>query len=178
MTPTPGESPSSSAPPEIAIIVAMARNRVIGDGSGMPWHLPEDLAHFKRTTIGGVLVMGRRTFDSIGRPLPGRHTVVVTRDPHWHHTGVHTAAGLDEAMATAAALVTEGATIWVAGGGEIYRLALPHVTRLVVTEVDLADDPAGSVTFPEIDPQVWQETEREARPGLAFVTYRRRDQAS
>lgn len=166
-----------STSPEVAIIVAMARNRIIGDGSGMPWHLPEDLAHFKRTTMGGVLVMGRRTFDSIGRPLPGRHTVVVTRNPDWHHAGVHTAASLRDALTVAGQFHVP---IWVVGGGEIYRLALPHVTRLVVTEVDFDgdDEPAGSVTFPVIDPQVWQETEREARPGLAFVTYRRRDQAS
>ncbi len=162
-----------STSPEIAIIVAVARNRVIGDGSGMPWHLPEDLAHFKRTTMGGVLVMGRRTFDSIGRPLPGRHTVVVTRNPDWHHAGVHTAQSIEDALIIAREF---HAPIWVVGGGEIYRLALPQVTRLVVTEVDQESD--GSVTFPVIDPQVWQETEREARPGLAFVTYRRRDQAS
>ncbi len=160
----------------VAMIAAVARNGVIGDGSGMPWHLPEDLAHFKRTTLGHTLLMGRRTFDSIGRALPGRRTVVLTRDRTWSHADVEVAHTFEEGLALAGP--TE---VWVAGGGEIYRLAMPYAVRLVITEID--QDAAGSVTFPPIDPRVWTETSRVphppqsahpahlAHPAFSFVTY-------
>ncbi|MEI2649090.1 MAG: dihydrofolate reductase [Dermatophilaceae bacterium] len=155
--------------PAVGMIAAVARNGVIGDGSGMPWHLPEDLAFFKRTTLGGTLIMGRGTFDSIGRALPGRHTIVLTRDPEWHAPGVTTAPSLDAALHAAEEF---GAPIWIAGGGQIYRLAMPQATHLVITEVD--QDAAGSVTFPPIDPDQWVEVDRMAGDSCAWVTYRRR----
>ena len=115
----------------VAMIAAVARGGVIGDGTRMPWHLPEDLAHFKRTTMGHTLLMGRRTFDSIGRALPGRRTVVITRNRAWSHPDVEVAHTFQEGLALA------GPTqLWVAGGGEIYRLAMPYAARLVITEVD------------------------------------------
>lgn len=152
----------------VAMIAAVARNGVIGDGSRMPWHLPEDLAHFKRTTMGHTLLMGRRTFDSIGRALPGRRTVVLTRDRTWSHADVEVAHTFEEGLALAGP--TE---LWVAGGGEIYRLAMPYAARLVITEVD--QDADGSVTFPPIDPRVWTETSRMPHPsaGFSFVTFLR-----
>ncbi len=150
----------------VAMIAAVARNGVIGDGAGMPWHLPEDLAFFKRTTMGHTLLMGRRTFDSIGRVLPGRRTVVLTRDRTWQHTDVEVAHSFEEGLALAGP--TE---LWVAGGGEVYRLAMPFARRLVVTEVDL--DAVGSVTFPAIDQRMWTEVSREPHDGFAWVTYTR-----
>ena len=152
--------------PVVGMIAAVARNGVIGNGSGMPWHLPQDLAHFKRTTLGGTLIMGRRTFDSIGRALPGRQTLVLTRDRAWQAPGVTACADLEEALTVADRI---GAPVWIVGGGEIYRLGMPHATRLVITEV--AHDAEGSVTFPVIDHGVWVETSRTEHDGLAFVDY-------
>ncbi len=153
-------------PMTVGIIAAVARNGVIGDGAGMPWHLPEDLAFFKRTTMGQTLLMGRRTFDSIGRALPGRRTVVLTRDCTWQHPGVEVAHTFEEGLALA------GPTpVWVAGGGEIYRLALPYARTLVLTEIE--QDAQGSVTFPPFDRDEWVETSRVPGPGLAWVTYTR-----
>ena len=152
----------------VAMIAAVARGGVIGDGTRMPWHLPEDLAHFKRTTMGHTLLMGRRTFDSIGRALPGRRTVVITRNRAWSHPDVEVAHTFQEGLALA------GPTqLWVAGGGEIYRLAMPYAARLVITEVD--QDAEGSVTFPTIDPRRWIEASREPHPSavFSFVTYLR-----
>ena len=156
-------------PPVVGMIAAVARNGVIGDGLGMPWHLPDDLAHFKRTTLGGTLIMGRRTFDSIGRALPGRHTIVLTRDRTWRAPTVTTCTSFDEALTAARHL---GAPIWIVGGGEIYRLGMPHATRLVITEVPRDAD--GSVSFPEIDARLWVETSRRQVDDLAFVEYERR----
>ena len=151
----------------VAMIAAVARGGVIGDGTRMPWHLPEDLAHFKRTTMGHTLLMGRRTFDSIGRALPGRRTVVITRNRAWSHPDVEVAHTFQEGLALA------GPTqLWVAGGGEIYCLAMPYAARLVITEVD--QDAEGSVTFPPIDPHVWTETSRMPHAGFSFVEYERR----
>ncbi len=148
----------------VAMIAAVARNGVIGDGAGMPWHLPADLAFFKRTTMGHTLLMGRRTFDSIGRVLPGRRTVVLTRDRAWQHTDVEVAHSFEEGLALAGP--TE---LWVAGGGEVYRLAMPFARRLVITEVDV--DAVGSVTFPPIDSRMWTEESREPHEGFDWVTY-------
>lgn len=157
-----------------SLIAAVARNGVIGDGTSMPWHLPADLRFFKRTTMGHPMVMGRRTFDTMGA-LPGRRSVVVTRDPGWSADGAERAGSLDEALALAAA-APDGSRVdevFVVGGGEIYRLALPVADRLLVTEVDL--EPAGSVTFPPVDHERWRETAREPADGLAWVTWERKD---
>src|SRR5829696_8927719 len=119
---------------DVVGIAAVARNRVIGAGNDIPWHIPEDWARFKRMTMGQVLIMGRKTYDSIGRPLPGRTTFVITRDKKWRANGVRAVLLLDEAFAQANDLGPE--TIFVAGGGEIYRAAWERLTRLEITEVD------------------------------------------
>ena len=153
----------------ITLLAAVGRNGVIGRDNDLPWRLPEDLQHFKRVTMGHTLVMGRRTYDSIGRPLPGRRTVVVTRQAGWAADGVTVAHSLLEALQAA---VRDGDTeVFVVGGGEIYAQALPLAVRLLLTEVDQA--PEGDAWFPEIDPSDWVETAREQRDGFAFVTYQR-----
>jgi dihydrofolate reductase len=156
---------------EVVAIAAVGRNGVIGAGNDIPWRIPEDWARFKAVTMGQVLIMGRKTFDSIGRPLPGRRTIVVTRDEAWRNEGVTTAATVEQALADAARLAPE-ATVFVAGGGEIYRAAWPLIDRLEITEVDL--EPTGDVTFPRIAAVDWVATGRDQREGFAFVGYRRR----
>ncbi|MGL5852315.1 MAG: dihydrofolate reductase [Phycicoccus sp.] len=152
----------------ITLIAAVARNGVIGAGNAMPWHLPEDFAYFKRMTMGHPLVMGRRTFDSIGRVLPGRRTIVVSRQTHWSHAGVETADSFAEALAVAGS-VDE---VFIAGGGEVYAEAMSLAHRLLITEVDA--EPDGDVRFPRIDSAVWRESAREQRHGFAWVSYERR----
>ena len=141
----------------VALIAAVAANGVIGADNAMPWHLPSDFAHFKRTTMGKPLIMGRRTFESIGRPLPGRTTIVVTRRQGYRPPGAHVAHSLPEALELAqnVAADTHVGEVMVAGGGEIYREAMPHAQRLYVTHVDLS--PAGDTVFPVIDPGMWRE---------------------
>lgn len=162
-------------PTRVVLVAAYARNRVIGADGGIPWHLPEDFAHFKAVTSGHTLVMGRATWDSIGRPLPGRTTVVVTRDPAWtageHAAAVRVARSLEEALAIAETL--PGDTI-VAGGTQVYEAALPHATHQVLTEVHLT--PEGDARYPEFDPDEWVEVRREPRPdlGLDWVWWERR----
>jgi dihydrofolate reductase len=154
----------------LTLVAAMGRNRVIGRDGDMPWHFSEDLKHFKRTTLGGVMIMGRKTFDSIGRPLPGRRSIVITRSTDWSHEGVEVVHSLDEALALAG---TE-APVFVVGGGEIYAQALPLATRLVLTEID--DAPDGDTYFPDWPRTEWAETARipgETNPELAFVTWDR-----
>lgn len=139
----------------MAMIAAVGANGVIGAGNAIPWRLPTDFAHFKRTTMGKPLIMGRKTFESIGKPLPGRTNIVVTSQQDYRPDGVivigSLAAALDRAQAIAAA---EGADeVMVGGGGEIYREAMPLADRLYITHVEAA--PAGDVRFPDIDPAVW-----------------------
>ena len=148
----------------IILIAAVGRNGVIGRDNDLPWRIREDLQHFKALTLGQTLVMGRKTYDSIGRPLPGRRTVVVTRQPNWSVDGVEVAHDLDDALKFA-----EGTDLYVAGGGEIYRQALPYADRLELTEV--AQSPDGDVTFPAFDRTDWRETARTQHDGFAFVTY-------
>jgi dihydrofolate reductase len=155
--------------PEVVGIAAVARNGVIGAGNDIPWRIPADWARFKALTLGHVLIMGRRTYDSIGRPLPGRRTVVVTRDPHWRTDGVIVAHTVAEAFDRAAALAPE--RIFVAGGGQIYAAAWDRLDRLEITEV--AAEPDGDVRFPDIGPE-WQQTSRDDRPGFSFITFERR----
>jgi dihydrofolate reductase len=151
----------------VTMIVAVGRNGVIGDGEKMPWHLSEDLKYFKRTTMGHPMIMGRRTFDSTG-VLPGRRHIVITRQPQWSHAGVETAHSVEEALA----LAGPADEVFVIGGGEIYRAAMPYAARLLVTEVD--QSPEGSVTFPTVDPTEWVETSREPRDGFSWVVLERR----
>jgi dihydrofolate reductase len=161
----------AAQPPRLNLIVAWARNGVIGRGGALPWHLPEDLRHFKRTTLGHPIVMGRKTWDSIGRPLPGRRSIVVTRNPHWSAAGAERAESLAQALA-----MCEGATeVFVIGGAELFALALPLAQRLFVTRIDA--DFEGTTRFPPIDLAAWRETAREhlapaaGRPfAIDFVT--------
>ena len=156
--------------PEIIGIAAVAANGIIGAGNDIPWRLPADWERFKSLTMGQVLIMGRKTYDSIGRALPGRTTFVITRDRMWRGDGVRAVPSLDEAFEQA--LQLDPQTIFVAGGGEIYRAAWARLTGLEITEVH--QDPAGEVTFPEIDPDEWLEADREPHDGYSFVSYRRR----
>ena len=151
----------------VTMIAAVGRNGVIGDGSSMPWHISEDLKFFKRTTMGHPMIMGRRTFEAMG-VLPGRRSIVLTRREDWRHADVETAHSLAEALS----LAGPADEVFIVGGVDVYREAMPYAARLVITEVD--QSPEGSVTFPDVDPTEWQETEREAHDGFAWVTYVRR----
>ncbi len=146
------------------IIVARARNGVIGNHGTLPWHLPEDLAHFRRTTMGHSIIMGRRTWDSIGRALPGRHSIVVTRNRHWRADGAQSAASLEEAIALGANHGAAGPErvpeVFVVGGAQLYSQALAaHVDALLVTEIDADFD--GDTVFPAIEPARWRQSARE-----------------
>ena len=149
-------------------IAAVARNGVIGAGNDIPWRIPEDWARFKAITMGHVLIMGRKTYDSIGRPLPGRTTIVVTRDPDWTAAGVLVVRNLDEAFEAAYALSPE--KVFVAGGGQIYAAAWDRLDCLEITEVDV--EPAGDVLFPPIGPE-WQERSSDTHDGFRFITFGR-----
>jgi dihydrofolate reductase len=140
----------------IAMIAAVGENGVIGSSGEIPWWLPTDFAHFKRTTMGKPLVMGRRTFESIGKPLPGRTNIVVTRQPGYHADGVLVSGTLSSALEQAQVIAAaEGAEeVMIGGGGEIYREAMPLAERLYVTHVALA--PAGDAYFPVIDAKIWE----------------------
>lgn len=152
----------------VVIVAAVGRNGVIGVDGGLPWHIPEDMARFKTSTMGGVLVMGRSTYESIGRPLPGRDTIVLTRRPDWSAPGVEVCGSLDEAIDLA---VGRGKDVFVAGGSEVYSAALGVADRMELTEVDA--DPDGDTFFPRVDWEQWVETSREPGDGFAFVTYER-----
>ena len=132
----------------VALVWAEARGGVIGHGGGIPWHLPEDLAHFRELTTGSTVVMGRKTWDSLPerfRPLPGRANVVVTRQADWRADGAETAGSVEEALREHA---SGGRAAWVIGGGEIYRQALPLASRVEITEVDLEVE--GDTRAPEV----------------------------
>jgi dihydrofolate reductase len=152
----------------VVIVAAVGRNRVIGIDGRLPWKIPEDLARFKAMTMGHALVMGRATFESIGRPLPGRGNIVLTRRPDWSHEDVDTARSFDEAVDIAA---DRGQDVFVAGGAEVYRQALDVADSMELTEVDASPD--GDTWFPEVDWSEWVETDRDEHPGFDFVTYRR-----
>lgn len=148
----------------IVIVAAVARNNVIGGGNRLLWRLPSDLKRFKAMTWGKPLIMGRKTYESIGKPLPGRETIVVTRDPGFRPFGVHVAPSLEAAIDLAQIRAREmGAReIIVAGGGDIYAQAIGRASRLEITHVDLAPD--GDSFFPFIDPEVWSVVLREGGP--------------
>jgi dihydrofolate reductase len=154
---------------DLTLVAAYADNRVIGDHGRIPWRIPDDFAHFKATTMGGVLVMGRATFDSIGHPLPGRTTIVVTRNAEWAADDVLVAHSVDEALALAAEQPGE---TYVAGGTQLYEQTLPLATHQVLTEVHLTVD--GDAHYPEFDLDAWVETRRESRPDLDWVWWERR----
>lgn len=157
----------------LSIIVATDLQGGIGINNMLPWHLPEDLAHFKRMTSGHPILMGRKTFDSIGRPLPNRRNIVITRNRDWTHAGVETAFSLDAALA-----LVGDTPAFVIGGAQIFADALPLTHTLIVTQIDKRFD--CDTFFSPIDPQQWEEVSREQHRsaeqnfGYAFVTYRRR----
>jgi dihydrofolate reductase len=157
----------------LTLVAAYADGRIIGDAGSIPWHISEDFAHFKAVTMGGVLLMGRATWDSIGRPLPGRTTIVLTRSTSWQpgFDGVRVAHSLDEALGLARSLDGE---VFVVGGAQVYELALPLATHQVLTEVDLS--PPGDARYPTFPTEDWVEVRRERRPdlGLDWVWWERR----
>ena len=156
----------------VVLVAAVARNGVIGRGPDIPWRIPGEQARFKELTWGHTLVMGRTTYDSIGRPLPGRTTVVLTHDPAWSAEGVLVAHDLDHALAAADELPGD---VMVAGGAEVYAAALASADEQVVTEVDL--EPEGDVHYPSFDPAEWVEASRDPHRGgdtaYDVVTWRR-----
>jgi dihydrofolate reductase len=154
----------------ITIVAAVARNGVIGVDGGMPWHLPDDLRRFKELTLGHVLVMGRKTYESIGHPLPGRATIVVTRNSSWDPGSeeVRVTGGVSEAIAAAASIDSE---VFVVGGGNVYAEALSLADRLELTWVDA--EPDGDTRFPEVDWGDWRELGREHAEGVAYASYER-----
>ncbi|MDT8397294.1 MAG: type 3 dihydrofolate reductase [Pseudomonadales bacterium] len=145
----------------LSLVVAMAANRVIGRNNGLPWHLPEDLKYFKRVTLGKPVIMGRVTFESIGRPLPGRTNIVVSRNPAFRAPGVQVVHDLATAQALCETLPgTDGEQeAMVIGGAEIYRQALPQADRIYLTEVHA--HVVGDACFPDFDRNNWREVARE-----------------
>lgn len=149
----------------VTLVVAIAENSVIGRDGGLPWRLSSDLKRFKADTLGNPIIMGRKTFDSIGKPLPGRLNIVVTRNVDGAAEGVERAASLADAIALArdrARFMPEAREISIIGGGQVYAEALPLADRLRVTHI-LAE-PDGDTFFPPIDPEIWQAVHRQAFP--------------
>jgi dihydrofolate reductase len=165
---------------EIVLLAAVSENGIIGRGNSLPWRLKSDMWHFREVTMGKPVVMGRKTYQSIGKPLGGRTTIVVSRDRAFAAPGIVVAPSLDAAFAAARgdALRRGADAIVVAGGADIYVQALPSATRLIITEVHKRVD--GDAQFPTIDPNLWRAVARsEQKPGaedeagFAFVTYER-----
>lgn len=154
----------------LTLVAAMAPGRAIGHGGDIPWRVPGEMKHFKDTTMGGTLIMGRRTWDSIGRPLPGRRTIVITRDQQWSADGAEVAHSLVEALH----LAGDG-EVFIAGGAQVYEAALPWADRMVLTHIDpeRVTDIEADTFFPEWDPAQWNVTARDPRTGFEVVTYQR-----
>ncbi|OOG24784.1 dihydrofolate reductase [Thioalkalivibrio denitrificans] len=139
---------------KLSLIVAVDRNNLIGRNNQLPWHLPADLAFFKRTTMGAPMLMGRKTWESIGRPLPGRTSIVITRDPDYRAEGAIVVHSIDEALRAAG----EASELFVIGGAKLYKDALQRADRIYLTRIDHAFE--GDTWFPEIGPE-WKEVHRE-----------------
>ncbi|MFC5510281.1 dihydrofolate reductase [Massilia jejuensis] len=161
----------------LTLVVAIDAQRGIGIANRLPWHLPEDLAHFKRVTLGQPIIMGRKTFDSIGRPLPGRRNIVITRNPGWRHEGVEAVASLEAALA----LIGDGPAS-IIGGAQVFAAAIDRADRMIVTEIAHTFD--CDTFFPPIDAAAWVEAARETHHSeangvdYAFVTYLRKGAAA
>jgi dihydrofolate reductase len=173
--PQQSEAPrAASSRPRLSLIVAASQNNIIGRNGELPWRLPADLAHFKRLTMGAAILMGRKTYDSIGRPLPGRKSIVLTRDTAWRAIhdaplpeGLLVVDSLDMAIEVAIALAAQAEVqnadeVFVIGGGEIYRLALPQADRVYLTRVHTTVE--GDAAFPALDPTEWRLTSSEDHP--------------
>jgi dihydrofolate reductase len=158
--------------PHLTIVVATDRNNGIGINNTLPWHLPEDLAHFKRTTSDHPIIMGRKTFDSIGRPLPNRRNIVITRNANWQHPGAEAVPTIEAAKA-----LVGDVQAFIIGGAQIYADTLAQADRLIVTKIDKAFD--CDAFFPAIDPAQWKEVARETHRSeaggfdFAYITYDR-----
>ena len=152
----------------IVLVAAVARNGVIGNGPDIPWRIPGEQAEFKRLTMGHVLLMGRTTYESIGRPLPGRTTVVLTRDPSWSADGVLVAHDLTAALELAQGLPGD---VMVVGGAQVYAAALAIADEQVLSEVPLS--PEGDASYPAFDRAAWTETAREQHEGYERVRWTR-----
>ena len=151
----------------LASIVAVAQNGVIGKDNGMPWHIPSEFAYFRRMTLGKPIIMGRKSFESLGsKPLPKRTNIVVTRDPSWRAPDVMACTSLEDAIATARRIATGRGvdTIFITGGAEIYKLAMPLIDTLYLTEIHLS--PEGTTFFPEFDRSQFVETGRLEQPQI------------
>lgn len=149
----------------VTLVVAMDLRGVIGRAGGLPWRLPDDLRRFKALTLGKSVIMGRKTFESIGRPLPQRRNIVVTRDPRFAAPGIEVAASLEAALV----LCRQEPEVMVIGGAEIYRAALPSADKIELTRVESEVD--GDVHFPALDPAEWRESAREYHPADARHVY-------
>jgi dihydrofolate reductase len=162
--------------PRIKCVVAYSRNRVIGKDNTLPWHLPADLQHFKKNTLGQPIIMGRKTWQSLGRPLPKRRNIVISRDATFNAPGAEVFTSLELALAAC----SHEADICIIGGAQIFTDALPYIDEIIATEVHA--DIEGDVYFPELPTGQWQETERLPQPPengytYDFVTYKRVDPA-
>jgi len=160
----------SPTPPVVTLVVAYAANRAIGRDNALPWHLPGDFAHFKRTTMGHPIVMGRKTWESLGRPLPGRRNVVISRDANYHANGAVVVTSLPQALAACGQV----ARVCIIGGAQIYAQALALADEIIATEVKAEID--GDAFFPALPQGQWQEQARLPQPeengyGYDFVTY-------
>ena len=162
---------------KISMIAAMAHDRVIGKDNQMPWHLPADLAHFKRVTLGKPVLMGRKTFESIGRPLPGRRNLVISRNPGYQAEGIEVVGSVEAALALLAGSSVE--ELMVIGGGHLYAEMLPSADCLYLTRMDLAVE--GDTRFPAFDDGQWQRVDCESHPAdeknphpYSFETWQRR----
>ena len=154
-----------SAAPRVYLVAAVARNGIIGAKGHLPWHLPDDLRHFRKITLGHPVIMGRRTWESLGKPLPGRENIVVTRRPGYEAAGASVAASIEGAIA----LCAGEPVAFVIGGADIYAAALPLADGLVLTEIDA--EYAGDTRFPDWDRAAWRATQRESHTsaeGLRF----------
>jgi dihydrofolate reductase len=168
----PADRNAAERKPRVTLIVARARNGVIGKDNAMPWKIPGEQAYFKRVTMGHPIIMGRRTWESIGRPLPGRRSIVVTRNPEFSAAGAEVVGSLDAALAR----VGDAPEAFVIGGAQLYAAALPRADRLLITEIDRDFD--GDTFMPAPDIDRWRETQRESHPpagdrdfAFAYVTY-------
>ena len=160
--------------PLVSLLAAVADNGVIGRDNGLPWHLPDDLKHFKALTLGKPILMGRRTFSSIGKPLAGRTNLVLTRAEEWRHPGVTAVHSIEAALEIAG----DAPELVVIGGAEVYRLALPFARRIYLTRVHARV--SGDTYLPELDPGAWREVQRQSHPiderhayPMTFVTLER-----
>lgn len=172
--PTQGAGGMATAPPQLVILAAVAANRVIGANNALPWRLPEDLRRFKAITFGHPVIMGRKTWQSLGRALPGRHNIVITRQTDFAAPGATVVPSLEMALAAC----TGQEVACVIGGAEIYALALPLADRLELTEIHAHIE--GDAWFPPLDPAAWRETAREPGkntegPSYDFVSYVRQN---